>query len=167
MIEYYWELCRLWSLHDNLIKKHTLASHLNTNLVHSISSEISTMAQKFVAGKGTDIHIPSLSKLVYPGKIFTPPRPQKNCGLSLQENYTNWVTATCQQNSWQLLWIEGVGAMDPHSHLLSFLDRSRYCFFQAAPQLCSQGCIDPFSDPQLLRKSGSARNVTQDLWICG
>jgi hypothetical protein len=49
---------------------------------------------------------------------------------------------------------------------LGFLDRSRYYFFQAAPQLSSRGWVDPVPDPQLLRKSGSAGNRTQDLCIC-
>jgi hypothetical protein len=49
---------------------------------------------------------------------------------------------------------------------LGFLDRSRYYFFQAAPQLSSRGWVDPVPDPLLLRKSGSAGNQTQDLWTC-
>jgi hypothetical protein len=38
--------------------------------------------------------------------------------------------------------------------ILDFLDRSRYFFFQAAPQLYWRGWVDP----PLLRKSGSAKN---------
>jgi hypothetical protein len=50
--------------------------------------------------------------------------------------------------------------------ILGFLDRSRYFFFQAVPQLYSRGWVDPVPDPLLLRKSGSAGNRTRDLWIC-
>jgi hypothetical protein len=45
---------------------------------------------------------------------------------------------------------------------LGFLDWSRYFFIQVAPQLSSQGWVDPI----LLRKSGRAGNRTRDLWIC-
>jgi hypothetical protein len=50
--------------------------------------------------------------------------------------------------------------------LICFLDQSRYFSNQVAPQLSSQGWVDPVSDPLLLRKSGSAKNRTWDLWIC-
>jgi hypothetical protein len=40
---------------------------------------------------------------------------------------------------------------DPHGRILSFLDRSRYYFFQAAPQLYSRGWVDPVADPLFLR----------------
>jgi hypothetical protein len=59
-----------------------------------------------------------------------------------------------------------VGATDPHGRIFGFLDRSRYYFFQVAPQLYSRGWVDPVPDPLLLRKSGSAGNRTWDLWIC-
>jgi hypothetical protein len=32
-----------------------------------------------------------------------------------------------------------VSATDPHGRILGFLDRSRYYFFQVAPQLYSRG----------------------------
>jgi hypothetical protein len=51
-----------------------------------------------------------------------------------------------------------VGAMDPYDRILGFLDQSRYCFFQVAPQLYSRG---PLPDPLLLRKSGSGGNRTR------
>jgi hypothetical protein len=54
-----------------------------------------------------------------------------------------------------------VSTTDPSSHILSFLDRSRYYFFQVAPQLYPQGWMDPIPDPLLVRKSGSARNLTR------
>jgi hypothetical protein len=59
-----------------------------------------------------------------------------------------------------------VSATDPPGRILGFLDRSRYYFFQVAPQLYSRGWVDPVSDLLPLRKSGSAGNQTQDLWIC-
>jgi hypothetical protein len=49
-----------------------------------------------------------------------------------------------------------VSATDPHCRIVGFLDRSRYFFFQVAPQLYSRGWVDPVPDPLLLRKSGSA-----------
>jgi hypothetical protein len=50
---------------------------------------------------------------------------------------------------------------DPCGRILGFLDRSRYFFFQVAPQLYSQGWVDPIPDPLLLRKSGTAGNRTR------
>jgi hypothetical protein len=35
-----------------------------------------------------------------------------------------------------------VSVTDPYSRILGFLDRSRYVFFQVAPQLYSQGRVD-------------------------
>jgi hypothetical protein len=64
---------------------------------------------------------------------------------------------------------EGVSC-GPYDRNLVFVDRSRYFFFQAAPQLCSRGWVDPVPDPLLLRKSGSTGNRTwtsicsQELW---
>jgi hypothetical protein len=49
---------------------------------------------------------------------------------------------------------------------LGFLDGSRYFSIQVAPQLSSRCSVDPVPDPLLLRKSGSAWNLTRDLWIC-
>jgi hypothetical protein len=54
-----------------------------------------------------------------------------------------------------------VSATDPHNRILGFLDRSRYYFFQVAPQLYSRGWMDPVRDPLLLRKPGSAGNRTR------
>jgi hypothetical protein len=53
-----------------------------------------------------------------------------------------------------------VSMTDPHSHILAFLDQSRYLFSQVAPRLYSQGWVDSDPDPLLLRKSGSAGNRT-------
>jgi hypothetical protein len=49
-----------------------------------------------------------------------------------------------------------VSVTDSHGCILGFLDRSRYYFFQVAPQLYSRGWVDPVPDPLRLRKSGSA-----------
>jgi hypothetical protein len=54
-----------------------------------------------------------------------------------------------------------VSVTDPYGRLLGFLDRSRYFFFQVAPQLYSRGGVDPVPGPLLLRKSGSAGNRTR------
>jgi hypothetical protein len=40
---------------------------------------------------------------------------------------------------------------------LGFLDRSPYFFFQVAPQLSSQGWVDPVSDPLLLKNLQALR----------
>jgi hypothetical protein len=54
-----------------------------------------------------------------------------------------------------------VSLTDPYCRNYDFLDRSRYFFFQVAPQLYSRGWVDPVPDPVLLSKSGSAGNRTQ------
>jgi hypothetical protein len=59
-----------------------------------------------------------------------------------------------------------VNTADPYGSILCFLDRSRYLFFQGAPQLYSRGWVDPVPDPLLLIKSVSAGNRTRVLWIC-
>jgi hypothetical protein len=58
-----------------------------------------------------------------------------------------------------------VSATDPHGRILGFLDRSRYSFFQVAPQFYSRGWVDPVPDT-VPRTSGGAGNRTPDLWIC-
>jgi hypothetical protein len=47
-----------------------------------------------------------------------------------------------------------VSATDPYGRNLGFLDRSRYLFFQVAPQLYSRGSVDQVPDPLLLRQCG-------------
>jgi hypothetical protein len=54
-----------------------------------------------------------------------------------------------------------VSVTDSYGHILAFLDRSRYFFFQVAPQLYSRDWVDPVPDPLLLRKSVSAGNLTR------
>jgi hypothetical protein len=50
---------------------------------------------------------------------------------------------------------------NPYGRILGFLDRSRYFFFQVAPQLYSRGWVDPVTYPLFLTKSGRARNWTR------
>jgi hypothetical protein len=54
----------------------------------------------------------------------------------------------------------------PRKLILVFSTRSRYFSIQVAPQLYSRGWVEPIPNPLFLRKSGSAGNRTQDLWIC-
>jgi hypothetical protein len=54
-----------------------------------------------------------------------------------------------------------VSVPNPYGRNLGLLDRSRYFFFQVAPQLYSRGWVDPVPDPLLLRKSGSTENRTR------
>jgi hypothetical protein len=58
-------------------------------------------------------------------------------------------------------WCHMFSVTDPYGRILGFADRSRYYFFQVAPQLYSRGWVGPVSDPLLLRKSGSAGNRTR------
>jgi hypothetical protein len=51
-----------------------------------------------------------------------------------------------------------VSVTDSYGRILGFLDRSRYFFFQTAPQLYSRGWVNPVPDPLLLRKSDNAGN---------
>jgi hypothetical protein len=84
--------------------------------------------------------------------------------LSPRTNYTDRETTDCRQSKCKFLWIERcrvVSPEDPYGRILRFLDRSRYFFFQVAPQLYSRGWVDPVPDPLFLRKSGSARNRTR------
>jgi hypothetical protein len=57
-------------------------------------------------------------------------------------------------------WCHMVIVTDPYGRILGFLDRSRYFFFQVAPQLFSR-LSGPVPDPLLLRKSGSAGSQTR------
>jgi hypothetical protein len=90
-------------------------------------------------------------------------------GLSPRANYIDRATAVCRRSWCQLLQIEGVrvvSATDTPGRILAFLGGSLYYFFQLVRHLYSRGWMDPFPDPLLLRKSGSAGNRTRDLWIC-
>jgi hypothetical protein len=84
----------------------------------------------------------------------------------MQVNYTDQANAAFRRSQRQLLQTEGV-ATDLHGRILCFLGQSRYYFFQIAPQLYSQGCVDTVPDPRPLRKSGSAQESNPgplDLW---
>jgi hypothetical protein len=59
-----------------------------------------------------------------------------------------------------------VSVANLHSRNFDFIDRSRYYFFQVAPQMSSRGWVDPVPDPLLLRKSSSAGNRTRNPCIC-
>jgi hypothetical protein len=67
-------------------------------------------------------------------------------GMSPRANYTDLETAACRRSWCQLLQTEGcrvVSAADPYGRNLGFLDRSRYIFFQVAPQLYSRSRVVP------------------------
>jgi hypothetical protein len=83
--------------------------------------------------------------------------------FSLQANYTNWATATCRRNLVPTFAGRGV-SRGQRGGSPTVVNLSRYFFFQVAPHLSSQGLSEPVPDPLLLRKFGSARNWTQDLW---
>jgi hypothetical protein len=84
---------------------------------------------------------------------------QQRCGLSPRANYMDRATANCSP-AFADRGCHVVSVTVPYGRILGFLDRSRYFFFQLAPQLCLRCWVDPFPDPLLLRKSGSARNRT-------
>jgi hypothetical protein len=46
-----------------------------------------------------------------------------------------------------------ISTADPYGRILHFLDRSRYFFFQVAPQLYPWGWVEPVPDPLILRNS--------------
>jgi hypothetical protein len=77
---------------------------------------------------------------------------RNSVAFSLQANCTNWTTTTCQEILMPTFADRGV-SHGQHADL-SFLDWSRYFFFQVALH------------PLLLRKSDSTESRTQDLWLC-
>jgi hypothetical protein len=76
--------------------------------------------------------------------------------LSRQANYTDWSTATCRRNVVPTFVDRGVSrgqrGGSPTVDNLSFLDRSRYFFFQVAPHLSSQGLSGPRFRPTATQK---------------
>jgi hypothetical protein len=54
---------------------------------------------------------------------------------------------------------------NPYGRIFGFLDRSRCCFFQVAPQLYSRDWVDPVPDP-LLFSLVVPGDRTRDLRIC-
>jgi hypothetical protein len=63
---------------------------------------------------------------------------------------------TFEGSRWQV-----VSVTEPYSRNFGFLERSRYFYFQVSPQLYSRGWVNLVPDPLILRKSGSAGNVTR------
>jgi hypothetical protein len=62
-----------------------------------------------------------------------------------------------------------VSVTNPYSHILGFLDRSRYYFFQVAPQLYSRGWVDPIPDPLLKLNNKRKETITglvEIRWNC-
>jgi hypothetical protein len=82
-------------------------------------------------------------------------------GLSARPNYTCRRLSSKLKPTFADRECRVVTATDPYGRNLDFLDRSRYFFFQVAPQLYSWGWVDPVPDPLLLRKCGSAGNRTR------
>jgi hypothetical protein len=89
--------------------------------------------------------------------------------LSPRANYTDWSTATCRRNLVPTFVDRAVSrdqrGGSPTVVNLSFLDRCRYFSFKWLLIYSHKGWVDPVPDPLLLRKSGSARNRTRDLWV--
>jgi hypothetical protein len=46
-----------------------------------------------------------------------------------------------------------VSVTNPYGHILGLLVRSRYSFFQVAPQLYPRGWVDPVPDQIILKKN--------------
>jgi hypothetical protein len=59
-----------------------------------------------------------------------------------------------------------VSATNPHGREIRFYRPDPRLSIQLAPHINTRRWVDPVLDPLLLRKSGSAGNQTQDLWIC-
>jgi hypothetical protein len=88
-------------------------------------------------------------------------------GLSPRVKYTDRATA-CRRSWCQLLWIWGIAwsaQRIPYGYIIWFLDRSRYYFFQVAPQLYSRGWANPDRVPVTYWKAGWAGAlVAWTLW---
>jgi hypothetical protein len=73
--------------------------------------------------------------------------------FSPQANYTDWATANCWRNLVPTFVdrcvSHGQRGGTPEAVNLSFLDLSRYYFFQVALHLCSRVWVDPDADPLL------------------
>jgi hypothetical protein len=85
-----------------------------------------------------------------------PSNKTTSVALSPQANYTHWATATCRRNLVPNFVDKGASrgqrGGSPTVVNLSFLDRSRYFFFQVAPHLSSQGLSGPRSRPTATHK---------------
>jgi hypothetical protein len=86
-----------------------------------------------------------------------------------QVNHTDSGTATGRRILVPTFVDRGVScgqrAGTPTAVSLSFLDRSRYFFFQVS-HLSSRSWMDSIPAPLLFRISGSAGNQTRDFWVC-
>jgi hypothetical protein len=83
-------------------------------------------------------------------------------GLSPRANYADRATAACRLSYCQILRIEGATWSTrriPYCRNIGFLDRSRYFFYQVAPQLYNW--VDPVPDPLLPKKPNSSANRTR------
>jgi hypothetical protein len=58
-----------------------------------------------------------------------------------------------------------VSVTDPYCRILGFLDRSRYFFFQVAPQLYSEAGWTPFQTHYFSENLVEPESKP-DLWIC-
>jgi hypothetical protein len=87
-------------------------------------------------------------------------------GLSSRANYTDRAAAACRRSDCQLLRIEGATwsawrIPRPYSR---FFRQEPLLFYQVAPQLYSQGWVDPIPDPLLFFVVPG--NRTRDPCIC-
>jgi transposase InsO family protein len=91
-------------------------------------------------------------------KTLTQSKQTNSLAIILQANYTDWATAKCRKSLVPTFADRGVSRGQrgglPTVLNLSFLDRSRYFFFQIAPHLSSQGLSGPLSRP----------TTTQNIW---
>jgi hypothetical protein len=90
--------------------------------------------------------------------------------FSPQADYTDWSTAAGGRILVQTFTdgevSRGRRGETSTADYLGFWDRSRFFFFQVAPQLSSWGWVDPVPEPLLPTTSRSAGNPTRDLCIC-
>jgi hypothetical protein len=87
-----------------------------------------------------------LTRLSEPHSIPTP----SSVALSPWANYTDWAAATCQRNL-----------------LPTFVDRGvSHVQRGESPTVVNLSYLDRISYPLILRKCGSAKNRTWDLWVC-
>jgi hypothetical protein len=90
--------------------------------------------------------------------------------FSPQGTYTDWSTATCRRFLVSAFAdrgaLRGQRCGSPTAFNLSFLDRSRYFFFQVASHLSSRGWVDPVPDPLRGKKCGSTGNRPRDILDC-
>jgi hypothetical protein len=90
----------------------------------------------------------------------------KLCGLSPQYRPSDRHLSTKVVPTFTDRRCHVAGVTDPYGCILDFLDWSCYFCFEVAPQLYSQGLVDPIPDPLLFRKSGSTGNRNPNPWIC-